>query len=344
MPVYKKNKMFNKNLYNTKFHQVELNEKSFLITGGAGFIGSNLAEYLLRYNAKKVIVIDNLSNGYLNNIEHFLNLPNFEFINGDIRDVNLCRNIIKKVDYVSHQAALGSVPRSIKDPMTTHDNNVNGFLTLLDLVRNSENIKMFVYAASSSTYGDSLELPKNEGREGKPLSPYAVTKLINELYAEIYSKVYSLHTIGLRYFNVFGPKQNPNNPYAAVIPIFCKSFINDNPIYINGDGQTTRDFTFIENVVQANIKALLFEKLDKHEVFNVACGDSVSLNNIVDSLHKITNKNIKITNLPDRIGDIKHSLANINKIQTILNYTPHTKFNEGLELVYNWYISNEETL
>ena len=247
--------MFNNNLYKIQYHLVDLSQYSFLITGGAGFIGSNIVEYLLKYNAGKVKVLDNLSNGYFENIKEFTSLSNFEFINGDIRDIELCRSAIKGIDYISHQAALGSVPRSITDPITTNEVNVSGFLNMLRVAQENENVKRFIYAASSSTYGDSQNLPKIEGQEGKPLSPYAVTKLVNELYAEVFSKIYGINTLGLRYFNVFGPKQNPNNPYAAVIPIFCNNFLIGQSSIINGDGLTSRDFTFIENVVQANIKA-----------------------------------------------------------------------------------------
>jgi len=239
--------MFNKQLYNTNYHQIDLSKYSFLITGGAGFIGSNLVEYLLKFNAGKVKVLDNLSNGYFDNIKDFMLLPNFEFIEGDIRNFNTCKKAVEGVDFISHQAALGSVPRSISDPITSNDVNVSGFLNILTAAKESSTLKRLVYAASSSTYGDSSALPKVEGHEGNPLSPYAVSKLVNELYADVYSKVYGFHTIGLRYFNIFGPKQNPNNPYAAVIPIFCQAFIDGRSPLINGDGETSRDFTFVEN-------------------------------------------------------------------------------------------------
>jgi UDP-N-acetylglucosamine 4-epimerase len=205
--------MFNEQLYNTPYHDVDLSKYSFLVTGGAGFIGSNLVEYLLRYNAGKVRVLDNLSNGYFDNIKEFIDLPNFEFIEGDIRDLEVCKNAVNDIDFISHQAALGSVPRSIADPITSNDVNVGGFLNMLIAAKDSNSLKKFVYAASSSTYGDSPDLPKVEGNEGNPLSPYAVTKLVNELYADVFSRVYGINTIGLRYFNIFGPKQNPNNPY-----------------------------------------------------------------------------------------------------------------------------------
>ena len=250
--------MFNPELYNTPYHTTDLSKFKFLVTGGAGFIGSNIVEYLIKYNAGHVRVLDNLSNGYFENIKDFMGLPNFEFILGDIRNFETCKKAMEGMDFVIHQAALGSVPRSISDPITSNEVNVSGFLNILTAVNDAPNIKRMVYAASSSTYGDSAALPKVEGNEGNPLSPYAVTKLVNELYADVYSKVYGLQTIGLRYFNVFGPKQNPNNPYAAVIPIFCKAFIEGKQPTINGDGLTSRDFTFVENAVQANIRAMLF--------------------------------------------------------------------------------------
>jgi UDP-N-acetylglucosamine 4-epimerase len=208
---------------------------------------------------------------------------------------------------------------------------------MLVAVKDNANIKRFVYAASSSTYGDSPNLPKVEGFEGNPLSPYAVTKLVNELYADVFSRVYNLHTIGLRYFNIFGPNQNPDNPYAAVIPIFCKAYINGEAPNINGDGITSRDFTFVENAIQANIKAMLFEDLEKHEVMNVACGDQISLNDMIELLKKISGKQINAIYLPERAGDVKHSKASIDKIKAVLNYHPEYRFQEGLEIVYEWY-------
>jgi UDP-N-acetylglucosamine 4-epimerase len=332
--------MFNKQLYTTSYHDIDLSKFSFLITGGAGFIGSNLVEYLLRHDAGRVRVLDNLSNGYIDNIKDFLELPNFEFIEGDIRDLETCLKAVDGIDFISHQAALGSVPRSISDPITSNEVNISGFLNVLIAARDSSKLKMMVYAASSSTYGDSPNLPKVEGTEGNPLSPYAVTKLVNELYADVFSRVYSFHTIGLRYFNVFGPKQNPNNPYAAVIPIFCKNFINKQIPTINGDGNTSRDFTFIENAVQANIKAMLHTSLPYHEVMNVACGDQVSLNELVQLLQFESGMEINANYAPERIGDVKHSKASINKIIKELKYYPEFKFKEGLAITYKWYKIN----
>ena len=318
--------MFNPYLYNNPYHNEDLSQFTFLVTGGAGFIGSNLVEYLLKYNAGHVRVLDNLSNGYYENIQDFVKLSNFEFIEGDIRDFNTCKNAVKDINYISHQAALGSVPRSINDPITSNEVNVGGFINMLFAAKESNVIKKFVYAASSSTYGDSSMSPKIEGNEGVPLSPYAVTKLVNELYANVFSRVYGFHTIGLRYFNIFGPKQNPNNPYAAVIPIFCKSFIENHPPLINGDGKTSRDFTFVENAIQANIKALFSNGLIRNEVFNVACGDEISLDELVDFLQKISSSKIHAIYGPERIGDVRHSKASIDKISDFLGYEPKFRF------------------
>jgi UDP-N-acetylglucosamine 4-epimerase len=328
-------------VYKIKYHSADISQSSFLVTGGAGFIGSNIVEYLMEFGAGHIRVLDNLSNGYYSNIEPYIGLANFEFINGDIRDLDTCRNAAVGMDYISHQAALGSVPRSITDPFTSNDVNIGGFVNMLGAAKDSKSLKRFVYAASSSTYGDSKILPKVEGNEGKPLSPYAVTKAVNEMYAEIFSKVYNFHTIGLRYFNVFGPKQNPNNPYAAVIPIFCKCFLEGKSPVINGDGETSRDFTFVENAVQANIRALLLPQITKHEVFNMACGDQVTLNEMVDLLNEFTGANLKAIYGPERIGDVKHSMADISKIRSILNYEPTLRFRDGLELAINWYKNNK---
>jgi UDP-N-acetylglucosamine 4-epimerase len=329
--------MFNIKLYNIPYHSGDLSQYRFLVTGGAGFIGSNIVEYLLKYGAGYVRVLDNLSNGYFENIKDFMDLPNFEFILGDIRDFDTCKKALDGIDFVTHQAALGSVPRSIGDPITSNEVNVSGFLNVLTAVKDTPSIKRMVYAASSSTYGDSPKLPKVEGNEGNPLSPYAVTKLVNELYADVFSKVYGFHSIGLRYFNVFGPKQNPNNPYAAVIPIFCKHFIDNTLPTINGDGLTSRDFTFVENAVQANIKAMLLPEINKHEVMNMACGDQVTLNEMIEMLNQISGKSIVANYGPERKGDVKHSKASIDKISQLLNYLPQFRFRNGLEIVFDWY-------
>jgi UDP-N-acetylglucosamine 4-epimerase len=329
--------MFNDNLYNTPYHNVNLSQYKFLITGGAGFIGSNLVEYLLKFDAGHVRVLDNLSNGYIDNIKEYLTLPNFEFIQGDICDMETCRKVVEGMDYISHQAALGSVPRSINDPITTNEVNISGFLNILVAAKDSSSCKRFLYAASSSTYGDSQELPKVEGREGKPLSPYAITKAVNEYYADVFSRVYDFHTIGLRYFNVFGPKQNPNNPYAAVVPKFCKHFIEGTQPTIFGDGLTSRDFTFVENAIQANIKSLLCKELNSHLIMNMACGDQVTLNEMVDMLKEMSKKDISVIYAPERKGDVRHSKASIEKIKNFCGYFPNVKFEEGLRKSFQWY-------
>ena len=327
----------NSNSIYMKYHDENLSNYSFLVTGGAGFIGSNLVEYLLRNKAGHVRVLDNLSNGYFENISEFMGNPNFEFILGDIRDIETCHKVVKDINFISHQAALGSVPRSIKDPITTNAVNVNGFLNMLFASYESKSLINFVYAASSSTYGNSNKIPKIEGEEGAPLSPYAVTKLVNEIYADVFFKVYNFKTIGLRYFNVFGPKQNPNNPYAAVIPLFCKAFKDGFSPTIYGDGTNSRDFTFVENVIQANIKSLFKYNFNKNEIFNVACGEQTTLNEVINFLCEISNKKIQASYKEHRIGDVSHSLASISKIQKELGYNPSVKFKEGLKKVYECY-------
>lgn len=325
--------MVDYNMYKTKYHAQNLSNLSFLITGGAGFIGSNLTEYLLKYNAKKVRVLDNFSTGYHHNINEFKNNPAFELIEGDIRDFETCKKAVEGIDYVSHQAALGSVPRSINDPITTNDVNITGFLNMLCAVKDTPSVKRFVYAASSSTYGDSKELPKVEERIGRPLSPYAVTKYVNELYADVFAKTYGIEVIGLRYFNVFGYKQSPNGQYAAVIPLFIKAVSENIAANINGVGEQTRDFTHIENAVQANIKALFTTKNDAiNQVYNIACGESNSLNNIWKMINDIAGKNISAMYREERRGDIKDSLADISKSKRLLNYDPLFNVNEGLKL------------
>lgn len=323
-----------------KYHTCDIQDKTFLITGGAGFIGSNLVEYLLQFGAKKVRVLDNLSNGYKKNIQAFLSNPAFEFIEGDIRDYDTCVKAMEGIDYVSHQAALGSVPRSIKDPITSNHVNVSGYLNVLDAAKNS-GIKRMVYAASSSTYGDSKTLPKVEDKIGKPLSPYAVTKYVNELYGDVYSNVYDFHTVGLRYFNVFGPKQDPNGAYAAVIPLFMDAMIQKTPPTINGDGEQTRDFTFVDNAVQANIKAMLDTKdLKQHEVCNIAFGERTSLVQLWDMIQEADGSKLEANYGPERAGDIKDSLANISKANQLLGYKPEFSMAQGLDQTYNWFKKN----
>jgi UDP-N-acetylglucosamine 4-epimerase len=329
-------------MYNTKYHNTDLSKYNFLVTGGAGFIGSNIIEYLLKYGAKKVRVLDNLSNGYYYNIAAFENNPAFEFIEGDICNLETCKKAMQDIDYVSHQAALGSVPRSIDNPVKTDQVNSGGFLNMLVALKESKTVKRMVYAASSSTYGDSKTLPKVEANIGKPLSPYAVTKLVNELYADVFAKTYQTDTIGFRYFNIFGPKQSPNGAYAAVIPLFMQAIVDDKPPTINGDGEQTRDFTYVENAVQANIKGMFADKKAGNEVYNIACGDRVSLNTLWNSLQKVSGKKINANYGPDRRGDVRDSLANISKANELMGYNPLFNIDKGLEITFDWFIKNNK--
>ncbi len=321
------------------------NKITILITGGAGFIGSNLCEYFLNkdYN---VICLDNFATGHQHNIESFINNSNFKLMVGDIRNIDDCQKAVQGVDYVLHQAALGSVPRSINDPATTNEVNVTGFLNMLIASRDAK-IKRFVYAASSSTYGDSESLPKVESVIGKPLSPYAITKYVNELYAEIFSKTYGLETIGLRYFNVFGKNQDPNGAYAAVIPKFVMQLMNLKSPKINGDGNYSRDFTYIDNVIQMNELAMTTNNQKAiNTVYNVAYGDRNTLNNLVDYLKEyLSFYNPSIADViveygPNREGDIPHSLASIEKSKKMLGYNPQFSMQEGLKEAVRWYWEN----
>ncbi|MCB4798316.1 SDR family oxidoreductase [Neotamlana laminarinivorans] len=327
-------------MYENKYHEEDLSQYTFLVTGGAGFIGSNLVEYLLKYNAKKVIVLDNLETGLLSNIEGFLKNKNCVFLEGDIRNLETCQKAVKNVDFILHQAALGSVPRSIKNPIKTNEVNVTGFLNMLMAAISSPSLIKMIYAASSSTYGDHPELPKVEDVIGNPLSPYAVTKYVNELYADVFNKTYDLQIVGLRYFNVFGPKQQPNGAYAAVIPLFFKGAINNTEVKINGDGEQTRDFTYIENVVQANIKAIFIEE-DKHEVYNVAYGETISINKLWEIIKGLTNSLINPIYGSERLGDVKNSLASIKKARLCLNYKPEFNLKQGLNKSLSWYLDNK---
>jgi len=319
-----------------------LKNKNILITGGAGFIGSNLCETLLQIGAK-VTCLDNFATGHQHNITPFLEDSNFTLIEGDIRDLNTCLKACKGQDYVLHQAALGSVPRSINDPITTNDVNVGGFLNMLMAARD-EGVKRFVYAASSSTYGDSENLPKVEHIIGKPLSPYAITKYVNELYAEIFYTTYGFNTIGLRYFNVFGRRQDPNGAYAAVIPLFVKQFMNHESPVINGDGTFSRDFTYIDNVVQMNLLAITTENENAiNQVYNTAVGDRTTLLQLTELLKKYLGqhdeqiKNVEIVHGPNRKGDIPHSLASIEKAKELLGYEPSHRIEEGVKEAVEWY-------
>ncbi|WP_412984455.1 SDR family oxidoreductase [Pontimicrobium sp. IMCC45349] len=324
-------------MYSKAYHTQDLSQFSFLITGGAGFIGSNIVEYLLKHNAKKVRVLDNFSNGYRENLTEFMEHPAFELIEGDIRDLNTCKAAMEDMDYVSHQAALGSVPRSINDPATTNDVNISGFLNMMIALKESDTVKRMVYAASSSTYGDSKALPKLEDNIGKPLSPYAVTKYVNELYADVFGKTYNTDVVGLRYFNIFGPKQSPNGAYAAVVPLFMQALKDDAPATINGDGEQTRDFTFVDNAVQANVKGFFASKDAANQVFNIACGERISVNKLWYDLQDAAQSKLEPLYGPPRLGDVRDSLANISKAETLLGYKPQYTVAEGLKVTWDYF-------
>ena len=321
-----------------------IKNKKILITGGAGFIGSNLCNHFIKNN--KVVCLDNFATGHFHNIAHLMNNKNFKLIEGDIRDYKTCEDAVKGTDYVLHQAALGSVPRSINDPLISNEVNVSGFLNVLQAAT-KEGVSRFVYAASSSTYGDSEALPKVEDCIGKPLSPYAVTKYVNELYADVFSKTYGIETIGLRYFNVFGRNQDPNGAYAAVIPKFVKSFINHESPVVNGDGNFSRDFTYIDNVIHMNEKAL--ETQDKNAintVYNTAFGDRATLNELISYVKEYLGEfdpeilKVEVKYGPLRAGDIPHSLASVEKAKKLLNYNPQYSLKTGLKEAVEWYWKN----
>ena len=314
---------------------------NLLITGGAGFIGSNLVEYFLEDKRVALVrVLDNLSNGYIENIREFFDHPRFEFIEGDIRDYETCLKACEGIDKISHQAALGSVPRSIANPMQSTEVNILGTVNLMHAAV-QQNIERIIIAFSSSTYGDHPALPKIEEKIGNPLSPYAVTKASIEQFADVFEKTYGLNWVGLRYFNVFGPRQNPGNPYAAVIPIFSKAFLKNTECIINGDGETSRDFTYVKNVIQMNEKALFTtNKKALNNTYNTACNDQVTLNQLVKHLAKITGNKAKVTYGPERPGDVRHSFADITKARNLLGYKPEVLFQEGLESTVNWYREN----
>jgi UDP-N-acetylglucosamine 4-epimerase len=319
-----------KKILDNKFHKHDLSGFSFLITGGAGFIGSHIAEYLLKNCAAKVRVVDNFSNGFQSNLDVLRAYQGFEFQEGDIRDLNFCKKACEGIDYVSHQAALGSVPRSIKDPSSSNDVNVGGFVNILKASVDN-NVKQFVYASSSSVYGDEPTLPKKEDRIGNCLSPYAVSKRADELYAEVFSKVYRIPVLGFRYFNIFGPRQDPDGPYAAVIPLFVKAIMNNTSAFINGDGEQTRDFTFVENAVQINIKGMLTTNDEaKNKVYNVAIGENYSVNYLYKAIKEYLKSDIEPSHREAREGDIRNSLADISRAKSLLGYEPTAKFENGL--------------
>ena len=324
MELIKNNKLEN------KFHNQDLSALSFLVTGGAGFIGGHIAEYLLKNGAGKVRVIDNFSNGFQSNLDVLRVYKGFEFIEGDIRSIETCRKACEGINYVSHQAALGSVPRSIKVPNDTNDVNVGGFVNILKAAVEN-NVRQFVYASSSSVYGDEPTLPKKEERIGNCLSPYAVSKRADELYADVFARNYNIPVLGFRYFNIFGPRQDPDGPYAAVIPLFVKAIMNNTSAFINGDGEQTRDFTFVENAVQVNVKGMLSEYDEaKNKVYNVAVGENYSVNFLYNSIKEYLHSNIEPVHREPREGDIRNSLADISLAKNLLDYQPTTKFETGL--------------
>lgn len=320
-----------------KFHSLDLSSSSFLVTGGAGFIGSHVSEYLLKHCARLVRVLDNLSTGFEKNIEAFKSNPRFEFFHGDISNYNDCIKACAGIDFVSHQAALGSVPRSIEHPLNTHLANCTGFLNMLVAARDA-GVKNFIFASSSSVYGDEQTLPKKELKIGNPLSPYAVTKLTNELYAANFSRVYGMKTIGLRYFNIFGPRQSPEGQYAAAIPLFMQAMFSNGEIFIDGDGSQTRDFTFIDNAVQANIRALFTTNAEcSGKVFNIAAGKNISVLQLFSMLKEITGFKKSPSHRPSRKGDVKDSLADISLAKKYFGYVPGVSVEQGLKITADYF-------
>jgi UDP-N-acetylglucosamine 4-epimerase len=309
-----------------------------LVTGGAGFIGANIVKHLVNdERVKRVRVLDNLATGYLKNIKEFESHKKFEFLHGDIRDYETCLQACEGIDAITHQAALGSVPRSINDPLTTNNVNITGTLNIFTAAK-EKGVQRVVYAASSSTYGDHPGLPKVEDKIGNPLSPYAVTKYVNELYAKVYADIYGLELIGLRYFNVFGPKQNPKGAYAAVIPLFINAVLDNEPPVINGDGQHSRDFTFVDNAVQANVLALFTQNKEAiNQVYNIAYGEQTSLNDLFETIKSIAGSDLAPKYGPERKGDVQHSLADISKAKNLLEYVPQINLKQGLTTTFEWY-------
>lgn len=319
------------------FHSEDLQPYSFLVTGGAGFIGGHIAEYLLKHNAGKVRVLDNMVNGFKSNLEILEKYPAFEFMEGDIRNTDICQLACKGMNYVSHQAALGSVPRSIKEPTNTNDVNAGGFVNILKAAVD-QGVRQFVYASSSSVYGDEPNLPKVETRTGNCLSPYAVSKKSNELYADVFSRVYGIPVIGFRYFNIFGPRQDPDGPYAAVIPLFVKAILERSPAYINGDGMQTRDFTFVQNAVQVNIKGMLTRNKEAvNRVYNVAVGENFTVNDLYEKIRNYLQSDWEAEHHAPRDGDIRDSLADVSLAKKYLDYKPGVRFVDGLHQTIDYF-------
>lgn len=326
-------------MYSKKFHSGDLSHHSFAITGGAGFIGSHLLEYLISHKAGRIVVLDDLSSGSKENLKQAAEYKGFEFIEGSICDITVCNRAFKNIDFVLHQAAVCSVPRSLANPVATNEVNVSGFLNILMAAKKAD-VKRLVYASSSSVYGDSKKLPKGETDPVSPLSPYAVSKYTNELYASVFTRNFGMNIIGLRYFNIFGPRQSPGGPYAAAIPLFISALLEKRLPVIFGDGNQTRDFTFVENVVQANIKALFSPTEANGNVFNIACGERTSINQLFNMLAQNAGTKVTPEYKPYRIGDVKDSIADINKAKTLLGYVPEVTFNKGIETTWNWFKEN----
>jgi UDP-N-acetylglucosamine/UDP-N-acetylgalactosamine 4-epimerase len=315
--------------------------KTFLVTGAAGFIGSHIVEFLLNHHADKVIGLDNLLTGTFDNVKLFEANPHFEFFNGDIKEYQHCLEATRNIDFISHQAALGSVPRSIEFPLDTHANNATGFINVLHAAKENRT-KKIVYASSSSVYGDNQALVKVEDNLGQPLSPYAVSKFVNEKYADIFNRTYNLQIIGLRYFNIFGPRQNPYGAYAAAIPQFITKLLNGEPVYINGDGLQSRDFTYIDNAVQANIKALFNANFTQHETVNIAFGKSYSVVDMFNKIRATLNINADAIHRGERFGDVKNSLADISKAKRLIGYEPEISYEDGLNKTIHWFKNQYE--
>jgi len=322
---------------NQIYHSADLSQYSFLVTGGAGFIGGHIAEYLLKNKAGKVRVLDNMVNGFSSTLDILKQFDQFEFIEGDIRNAEICRQACMGIDFVSHQAALGSVPRSIKEPSYTNDVNVGGFVNIIKAAVDQK-VKQFVYASSSSVYGDDAQLPKIESRTGNCLSPYAASKKTDELYAGVFARTYGIPVLGFRYFNIFGPRQDPDGPYAAVIPLFVKAILDKKSPYINGDGEQSRDFTFVDNAVQVNIKGMLCENAEaKNKVYNIAVGRNYTINTLYQLIKTYLKSDVEAIHRDPRAGDIRNSLADISLARQLLNYNPLVKFEEGIEITIRYF-------